>query len=143
MEGRYGLDTSEYSTGLEEMYSDFDQWICKFNARLTSRLSTDSTCTEAVSTIKQHKSSTRTQQIIAQDGTENIPRSEVTVPLQEIFVNGLLVLHKIRKDPFTKMTNFLNMFKTSDDFTSYDYVLWTLVGENGRKSFHKYIRSKI
>ncbi|XP_063371274.1 uncharacterized protein LOC134659539 [Cydia amplana] len=136
--------------GLQDWFTEFDGWVCRFNAsfrlsRSLPRLHENAdqaqkcqNCAKEQNTENKHEMQPSSENIIVktQPSTEN-------PTFHELIVNGLLIAQK-RKDKIKNKTDFLNIFKGNDDFTHYDYVLLSNVKENGRKHFYKYIlRSKI
>ncbi|XP_063390734.1 uncharacterized protein LOC134676291 [Cydia fagiglandana] len=134
--------------GLQYWFTEFDGWVCRFNASFS--------LSRSLPNLHENASHTQKCQNCAKEQTENKhetrPSSEngivETQPstenqtLHEFIVNGLLIAQK--KDKIRNNTDFLNIFKGNDDFTHYDYVLLSTVKENGRKHYFKYIlRSKI
>ncbi|XP_061726109.1 uncharacterized protein LOC133531739 [Cydia pomonella] len=137
--------------GLQDWFTEFDGWVCRFNASVTltrshsNRLGNATQAQKCQNCAKEQKIENALEQ--TQPSSENRivktrPSTE-NLTLHELIVNGLLIAQK-RKDRIIKKTDFLNIFKGNEDFTHYDYVLLSTVMENGRKHFYKYIlRSKI
>ncbi|XP_050359272.1 uncharacterized protein LOC126779393 [Nymphalis io] len=124
----------EIQSGWQEIYTDFDSWICKYNKYIYRRSS----------------------QFLKRKIQEDVPKSNFEInatsdrkliSVEDLFVEGLvfrkLNLINTSSDCFEKdLRNFLNVIKDGDGFVNYDYVLTKLMN-GGREYFYQYMKSKL
>ncbi|CAH0730393.1 unnamed protein product, partial [Brenthis ino] len=103
--------------GWEEIYTDFDGYICKFN-RCFYRRSTQN--------VEEFQ-----RTLVPSVKTEN------HMPLEKLNIEGIVFSEST---PKSNILNFLNIRKDGDVFINYDYTIKKLVE---KQIVYKYTRSKL
>nr|XP_034837861.1 uncharacterized protein LOC117994091 [Maniola hyperantus] len=130
--------------GWEEIFTDFDSWLCKLNRHLNKRSSRYIQAVE-LSLEDSQKMHTVRRDTISEEEKEKISGS---LTLQHLLVEGFSIEniphsnYKSKMDIVKNLGNFLNIFHNGDGFADYDYLLIKLLS-GGKKYFYQYTRSKL
>ncbi|XP_046975657.1 uncharacterized protein LOC124541757 [Vanessa cardui] len=124
----------EIQSGWQEIYTDFDGWICKYNKYVQGRSS-------------QFQQRKLHEDIQKSNSQINPTSNRKTISVEDLFAEGFIFskLNSINSnsDCFKKeLSSFLSRTKDGEGFVNYDYVLLKLI--NGeREYFYQYMKSKL
>ncbi|CAG5036992.1 unnamed protein product [Parnassius apollo] len=125
-------------SGLQMMYTDFDDWICKFYEHINSRSS--SLLNETETSVKQWELKIKEKE----NKNRNNSRDQIlgVLSLQDVFINGILLKDRIgyRTD---QKDNLSRLFRVMKDYNEiYDYVLFKFLNSVNKTSC-EYIKCKL
>ncbi|XP_045456824.1 uncharacterized protein LOC123666845 [Melitaea cinxia] len=130
-------------SGLQEMHTDFDSWICKFSRYCYTRSPQYCTCNGG---HPQHFTCTSSHNDLLKSKQQNDNTDAQYITINDLLIEGYLFSKNQNINSKNFMNNELNVFlslvKDEDVFVNFDSVLLKLI--NGRrKHFHQYTKSKL
>ncbi|XP_039761871.1 uncharacterized protein LOC120635029 [Pararge aegeria] len=130
--------------GWQEIFTDFDSWLCKFSRHLNQKRS--SRVIKSVELIIEDSPiKTVSNKAIADEEKE---KKMGSLTLQHLLVEGFSIEKCTISNDRSKMHimkdlgHFLNIFQDGDEFMDYNYLLVRLLS-GGKKYFYQYTRSKL
>nr|XP_026490701.1 uncharacterized protein LOC113396851 [Vanessa tameamea] len=125
---------NEIQSGWQEIYTDFDSWICKYNKYIYGRSS-------------KFQKRKHDEDITKSYFQINTTSGKKSITFEDLFAEGLIfsklnLINTSSNCLKKELSHFLNVTKDGDGFVNYDYVLLKLI--NGeREYFYQYMKSKL